>query len=91
MSEYDFHFDVRDDGIAILTLDRSESLNSLTFEIYGQLERLFLDLATNEGLMSMSDSAVTSPGGVVTTKLQPGRANSLTTVMTSATRPSEHK
>ena len=48
MSEYDFHFDVRDDGVAILTLDRNESLNSLTFEIYGQLERLFLDLATNE-------------------------------------------
>lgn len=48
MSEYDFQFDVRDDGVAILTLDRNETLNSLTFEIYRQLERLFLDLATRD-------------------------------------------
>jgi enoyl-CoA hydratase/carnithine racemase len=41
---FDFRFDVRDDGVAILTLDRPDSLNSLTFAIYGQLERLFLDL-----------------------------------------------
>lgn len=41
---FDFRFEVRHDGVAILTLDRPASLNSLTFAIYGQLERLFLDL-----------------------------------------------
>ena len=44
MSEYDFGFERDKDGVAILTLDRPDTLNSLTFEIYGQLERLFLDL-----------------------------------------------
>ncbi len=41
---YDFDFAVRDDGIAVLTLNRPDTLNSLTFEIYAQLEQLFLDL-----------------------------------------------
>ena len=44
MSEYDFGFERDKDGVAVLTLDRPDTLNSLTFEIYGQLERLFLDL-----------------------------------------------
>jgi enoyl-CoA hydratase/carnithine racemase len=30
---FDFRFDVRDDGVAILTLDRPDTLNSLTFAI----------------------------------------------------------
>ena len=44
-ARFDFGFTVRDDGVAVLTLDRPDSLNSLTFAIYGQLERLFADLA----------------------------------------------
>ncbi len=47
MADYDFGFEKHDDGVAVITLDRPDSLNSLTFEIYGQLERLFLDLATD--------------------------------------------
>ena len=47
MSQYDFQFEVRDNGVAILTLDRPDTLNSLTLEIYGQLERLFVDLQTD--------------------------------------------
>lgn len=47
MSDFDFGFERRDDGVAVLTLDRQDSLNSLTFEIYGQLERLFVDLETD--------------------------------------------
>lgn len=48
MSKFDFEFDKRDDGVAVLTLNRPDSLNSLTFEIYGQLERLFADLETDD-------------------------------------------
>ena len=47
MTDYDFRFEKGDDGVAVITLDRPDSLNSLTFEIYSQLERLFLDLATD--------------------------------------------
>ncbi len=42
---FDFQFQVTDLGVAVITLDRPDSLNSLTFEIYGQLEQLFVDLA----------------------------------------------
>jgi enoyl-CoA hydratase/carnithine racemase len=45
---YDFRFEKQKDGVATITLDRPDTLNSLTFEIYGQLERLFLDLATDK-------------------------------------------
>ncbi len=48
MSDYDFQFDVDDDGVAVLTFARPETLNSLTFAIYGQLERLFRDLRTDD-------------------------------------------
>jgi enoyl-CoA hydratase/carnithine racemase len=47
MTDYDFRFEKHGDGVAVVTLDRPDTLNSLTFEIYGQLERLFLDLATD--------------------------------------------
>ena len=47
MTDYDFRFEKHPDGVAVLTLDRPDSLNSLTFEIYGQLERLFVDLETD--------------------------------------------
>ncbi len=45
---FDFRFEVDDHGVAVLTLDRPERLNSLTFAIYAQLERLFVDLATDD-------------------------------------------
>lgn len=48
MSDYDFHFEIDGDGVATLTLDRPDTLNSLTFEIYGQLEKLFVDLRTDD-------------------------------------------
>lgn len=48
MSQYDFRFERGSDGVAVLTLDRPETLNSLTFEIYGQLERLFHELDDDE-------------------------------------------
>ena len=47
MSDYDFQFETDDEGIAKLTFDRPDTLNSLTFEIYGQLEQLFVDLRTD--------------------------------------------
>jgi enoyl-CoA hydratase/carnithine racemase len=50
---FDFRFDVRDDGVAVLTLDRPDSLNSLTFAIYGQLERLFLDLEHDDAVKAI--------------------------------------
>ena len=48
MSQYDFRFERGGDGVAVLTLDRPDTLNSLTFDIYGQLERLFLELDDDE-------------------------------------------
>lgn len=48
MSQYDFRFERGSDGVAVLTLDRPETLNSLTFTIYGQLERLFRELDEDE-------------------------------------------
>lgn len=50
---FDFQFDVRDNGVAILTLDRPETLNSLTFEIYAQLEKLFVDLQTDDSVKAV--------------------------------------
>ena len=50
---FDFSFDVRANGVAVLTLDRPDTLNSLTFEIYGQLERLFLDLQTDDSVKAV--------------------------------------
>lgn len=48
MSTYDFRFERGSDGVALLTFDRPDTLNSLTFDIYGQLERLFHDLEEDE-------------------------------------------
>lgn len=53
MSDFDFPFNVDDDGVATLTLDRPASLNSLTFEIYGQLERLFADLRRDDRVKAL--------------------------------------
>lgn len=48
MSQHDFRFERNDDGVAVLTLDRPDRLNSLTFAIYGQLERLFVELEDDD-------------------------------------------
>lgn len=53
MSAYDFHFETDDDGVATLTLDRPDTLNSLTFAIYGQLEQLFVDLRTDDSVKAI--------------------------------------
>ena len=53
MSDYDFQFDIDGDGVAVLTFDRPDTLNSLTFAIYGQLERLFLDLRTDDAVKAI--------------------------------------
>ena len=53
MTDYDFRFERHDDGVALLTLDRPDSLNSLTFEIYAQLERLFVDLETDRDVRAV--------------------------------------
>ena len=53
MSQYDFRFERGSDGVAVLTLDRPETLNSLTFAIYGQLERLFAELDDDESVKAV--------------------------------------
>jgi enoyl-CoA hydratase/carnithine racemase len=50
MSQYDFRFERTGDGVAVLTLDRPDTLNSLTFAVYGQLERLFHELDDDESV-----------------------------------------
>ena len=51
--QFDFDFEKRPDGVAVLTLNRPETLNSLTFAIYGQLERLFVDLETDDDVRAI--------------------------------------
>jgi enoyl-CoA hydratase/carnithine racemase len=53
MSQYDFRFERGSDGVAILTFDRPDTLNSLTFDIYGQLEQLFLDLERDDTVKTL--------------------------------------
>ena len=53
MSQYDFRFERGSDGVAVLTLDRPATLNSLTFAIYGQLERLFAELEDDESVKAI--------------------------------------
>ncbi|MHC5064171.1 MAG: enoyl-CoA hydratase family protein [Planctomycetota bacterium] len=48
-SDFDFKFEIAE-GIGTITLDRPDSLNSLSFEIYAQLEQLFLDLERDEAV-----------------------------------------
>jgi enoyl-CoA hydratase/carnithine racemase len=50
---FDFGFEHDADGVALITLSRPDTLNSLTFAIYGQLERLFLDLETDQRTKSV--------------------------------------
>lgn len=48
MTHQDFRFERHADGVAVLTLDRPDTLNSLTFTVYGQLERLFAELEDDD-------------------------------------------
>ncbi len=50
MTQHDFRFERHPDGVAVLTLDRPDRLNSLTFAIYGQLERLFVELEDDDAV-----------------------------------------
>ncbi len=53
MSQYDFRFERASDGVAVLTFDRPDTLNSLTFKIYAQLERLFLELEEDDAVKAV--------------------------------------
>jgi enoyl-CoA hydratase/carnithine racemase len=50
---FDFRFEIDGDGVAVLTLDRPDTLNALTFAIYAQLERLFVDLENDARVKSV--------------------------------------
>jgi len=43
-----FRYEERDDGVAVITLDRPEKLNALTFEVYAELRDLFAALGRRE-------------------------------------------
>ena len=43
-----FRYEERDDGVALITLDRPERLNALTFEVYEELRDLFAALGRRE-------------------------------------------
>ena len=43
-----FRTEVDDTGVATFTLDRPERINSLTFEVYGELRDTFRHLKENE-------------------------------------------
>lgn len=45
-----FRFDVDPNGVATLTLNRPDTLNSLTFQIYERLEKLFVDLQADDSV-----------------------------------------
>jgi enoyl-CoA hydratase/carnithine racemase len=45
---YDFLYEVGEDGIARITLNRPEVMNALTFDIYAQLRDLFAGLRGND-------------------------------------------
>lgn len=50
---FDFRFELGEAGVGVLTLDRPDSLNSLTFAIYAQLERLFAELEHDDAVKSV--------------------------------------
>jgi enoyl-CoA hydratase/carnithine racemase len=52
MSTFDFGFEA-ENGVAIITLNRPETLNALTLEIYAQLRDLFADLAQEERIKAV--------------------------------------
>ena len=63
-------FDYRvEDGIGTVTFTRPEVLNSLTFEVYAELERLALDCQADESvrvLVSPAPARDSAPAGTCT-------------------------
>ncbi len=49
-NSFDFLYEVGDDGVAVLTFNRSEVLNALTFEVYAQFRDLLEDLRYDEAV-----------------------------------------
>jgi enoyl-CoA hydratase/carnithine racemase len=43
-----FRYEEQDDGVAVITLDRPDKMNALTFEVYAELRDLFAALTTRE-------------------------------------------
>lgn len=43
-----FRYEERDDGVAVITLDRPDKLNALTFEVYRELTALFSELQARD-------------------------------------------
>jgi enoyl-CoA hydratase/carnithine racemase len=48
-----FHEELRDDGVCILTLDRPDRLNALTFEVYRELADRFASMRTDDAVHSV--------------------------------------
>lgn len=48
-----FRYEERDDGVAVITLDRPDKLNALTFEVYAELRDLFAALQTRDGVRAV--------------------------------------
>lgn len=48
-----FRYEEREDGVALITLDRPEKLNALTFEIYAELRDLFLTLEERDNVRAV--------------------------------------
>jgi len=53
MTTQQYRLEVDADKVGVLTLDRPQTLNSLTFELYAQLEKLFVDLETDARVKSL--------------------------------------
>ncbi|HEY0838547.1 MAG TPA: enoyl-CoA hydratase family protein [Vulgatibacter sp.] len=48
-----FRYEERDDGVAVITLDRPDKLNALTFEVYAELRDLFAALQNRSAVRSV--------------------------------------
>lgn len=48
-----FRYEERDDGVALVTLDRPERLNALTFEVYAELRDLFAAVQQRQEVRSV--------------------------------------
>ncbi|HEY1584369.1 MAG TPA: enoyl-CoA hydratase-related protein, partial [Polyangia bacterium] len=48
-----FRYELDGDGIATITLDRPDTLNSLTFEVYAELRDCFRALETDSGVKAV--------------------------------------
>ncbi len=53
MSDHDLRFERGDAGVAVITLDRPTTLNALTLDLFGRLERLFRDLEDDDAVKAV--------------------------------------